>query len=164
MAALPFIFLTNELHVLSPATLQNGQHPAIIQITKYFSKHQVEDIKQEFNRVKDMGAATAEEWLKGLDGRGKERRNDAARWERWEANGGLSRMRNAESDNDKNPSALPMPKTLASLPSKNGHILPAHPGKLSHPSTQFTSNQAPGIPFSLQNSFGKLGITRSRKP
>lgn len=42
-----------------------------------------------------MGVATAEEWLKGLDYRGKERRSDASRWENWAtSNGGLKQMRN----------------------------------------------------------------------
>lgn len=42
-----------------------------------------------------MGSATAEEWLKGLDGRGSERRNDASRWENWAtASEGLCLMRN----------------------------------------------------------------------
>ncbi len=92
MAALPFIFLTNELHALSPATLQNGQHPSSIQITKLFSKSQVNEIKEEFESVKAMGSATTEEWLKGLDGRGRERISDAARWERRSAAGGVAKM------------------------------------------------------------------------
>jgi hypothetical protein len=40
-----------------------------------------------------MGSAVAEEWLKGLDTRGKARINDIARWERWQASGGLARLR-----------------------------------------------------------------------
>ena len=96
MAALPFIFITNELHVIPAATLQNGNPPSTIQMTKHYFKPHIEAIKEEFNNVKSMGSATAEEWLKGLDDRGKERRNDAARWERWEASGGVMRMRSAE--------------------------------------------------------------------
>lgn len=46
--------------------------------------------------VQAMGAATSEEWLKGLDTRGKERRSDAARWEKWEISGGVARMRSTE--------------------------------------------------------------------
>lgn len=44
--------------------------------------------------MKSMGAATVEEWLKGLEGRGHERRGDALRWENWAASGGVSQMRN----------------------------------------------------------------------
>lgn len=96
MAALPFVFLTNELHVLPLATLQNGQPPPQIQITKNFFQPHIDDMKREFLDVQTMGSATAEEWLKGLDDRGKERRNDSMRWERWEASGGIARIHIAE--------------------------------------------------------------------
>lgn len=98
MGALPFVFLTNELHVIPPTVLQRaGVPPNTIQINKHFFQTMVEDMKQELLDVNaKMGAATAEEWLKGLENRGKERRNDAARWERWEASGGVSRMRRNE--------------------------------------------------------------------
>ncbi|KAF4614366.1 hypothetical protein G7Y89_g15371 [Cudoniella acicularis] len=94
MAALPFIFLTNELHVLPPSTLQNGQQPSTVQITKRFLNAQVEEIKQEFERVKTLGPAATEEWLKGLEDRGKEIKSDSARWERWDASKGVVSMRN----------------------------------------------------------------------
>ncbi|ESZ95713.1 hypothetical protein SBOR_3933 [Sclerotinia borealis F-4128] len=93
MPVLPFIFLSNELHVIPATALQHGQPPSTTQITKYYFKKHVEAIKDEFESVKAMGSATIEEWLKGLEDRGKERRNDAARWERWEASGGVIRMR-----------------------------------------------------------------------
>lgn len=96
LAALPFIILTTELHVLSPSTLQSGQIPPGIEYAKHFSKTQIEEIKREYGEVKQLGFAAAEEWLKGLAGRGQEKKNDAARWERWEAQGNVTRMRNLE--------------------------------------------------------------------
>ena len=96
MPALPFVFFTNELHVLPPSTLQNSQPPPTIQITKHFFQRQIEELKGEFSTVQSMGMATAEEWIKGLDERGKERRNDAGRWEKWEVSGGAARMRGLE--------------------------------------------------------------------
>lgn len=96
LAALPFIFLTNELHVLAPSTLQSGQPPPGIQVVKHFSISQIDAIKLKFEEVKALGGATAEEWLKGLDGQGQDRKTDAARWERWETQGGVTRMRNLE--------------------------------------------------------------------
>lgn len=92
MPALPFIFLTNELHVIPATVLQDGHPPSGTQITKYYFKKHIEAIKDEFESVKTMGSATIDEWLKGLEDRGTERRNDAARWERWEASGGIIRM------------------------------------------------------------------------
>lgn len=96
MSALPFVFLTTELHIVASTTLQQGQPPTNMQINKYFLKSHVDEIKQEFFKVKSMGSGTAEEWIKGLDNRGKEKRFDLARWERWEASGGLQRMRSED--------------------------------------------------------------------
>jgi hypothetical protein len=96
MAALPFIFLTADLHVVASTTLQQGQPPTNMQISKFFFKPHVEEIKQEFFKVKALGSGTAEEWIKGLDNRGKEKRLDLVRWERWESSGGLHRMRSEE--------------------------------------------------------------------
>jgi hypothetical protein len=96
MAALPFIFVTNDVHIISPATLQNAHASAHVQIAKTFFKPHVEDIKTEFFEIKAMGTGTAEEWLKGLDKRGKEKRNDAFKWERWEQTGGVQRMQTGE--------------------------------------------------------------------
>lgn len=97
LAALPFIFLTNELHAIPSSTLQSGQQqPTGIQVTKHYFTSQIEAIKAKFEEVKALGSATAEEWLKGLDGQGQEKKNDAARWERWELQGGVTRMRNLE--------------------------------------------------------------------
>jgi hypothetical protein len=131
MAALPFVFLTNELHVLPPSTLHNGPHPPTIQITKRFAKSQIEEIKQEFDNVKTLGSATAEEWLKGLDERGKERRNDAARWERWESRGGVTNMRKVYHE-------TPKPE------SHNGGILSATISKTASP---VTNGNSPGHLF-----------------
>lgn len=135
MAALPFVFLTNELHVLPPSTLQNGQHPPTIQITKRFSKSQIEDSKQEFDNVKALGSATAEEWLKGLDERGKERRNDAARWERWESRGGVANMRKVYHE-------TPKPE------GQNGSVLSSTVSKTASP---VTNGSSPGFPIPLAN-------------
>jgi hypothetical protein len=99
LAALPFIFFTNEQHALSAHTLQSGQPPPNIQITKRFLNTQVEEIKGEFEDAKALGTATAEEWLKGLEERGKEKKADSARWERWESTGGVLSMRRAD-END----------------------------------------------------------------
>lgn len=93
LVALPFIFLTNELHIIPSTTLQSGQQPSSIQISKRFPNYQIDEIKREFEDAKFLGSAPAEEWLKGLEGRGRERRADAAKWERWELSGGVTSMR-----------------------------------------------------------------------
>lgn len=97
MSALPFIFTTNENHVIPHSTLQSGaQPPSTVQIAKTFLKAHLAAIIEEFEKAKAMGTATTEEWLKGLEQRGKDARNDAARWERFEAGGGVMRMHVSE--------------------------------------------------------------------
>ena len=46
-------------------------------------------MKSQFNHVKELGAAAAEEWFKGLEKDGKEKAANAARWEQWELSGGF---------------------------------------------------------------------------
>lgn len=145
MAALPLVFLTNELHVISTTTLQSGQQPANIQITKCFSKQQVDSIIKEFEGVKALGSAATEEWLKGLDGLGKERKIDAGRWERWEAGGGLLKMRSIEVQDlskTKITLAAPLPPKPLGMHFANG--LPPH-----QPPT-LTPQTAPNQPYQGQ--------------
>ena len=66
--------------------------PPEVQLTKCYYKPHVEDIKRRFDHVKELGSASAEEWIKGLDSEGKDRSIDAARWEQWEAKGGLEKV------------------------------------------------------------------------
>jgi hypothetical protein len=159
MAALPFIFLTNELHVIPAATLQNGP-PTGIQIAKHFFNLHVEEIKREFDVVKAMGSATAEEWVKGLEGRGRERRNDAVRWERWEVSEGVTRMRtmgtNGTQIPDRQSSTHSLPSTSTTpAPTTNGHIsmYPGHNG--IHQSKSLQSTQPTQLPLPLHTAFGK---------
>jgi hypothetical protein len=91
--ALPFVLLTTDLRVVSPATVQSEALPPLIQVTKVYLSSSIDSMKDEFMSVRQMGMATAEEWLKGLEVRGKEQRNDAARWEKWTGSGGLSQIR-----------------------------------------------------------------------
>lgn len=39
-----------------------------------------------------MGVGTVNEWLKGLGGRGKDMRQDASKWEKWESSGGTAKI------------------------------------------------------------------------
>ncbi|KAI0478680.1 hypothetical protein GGR56DRAFT_631308 [Xylariaceae sp. FL0804] len=91
--ALPMIFIADDMHVILSASLQNDFVPGSSTITKAFLQSDVEMIKREFFAVKEIGSAVAEEWLKGLENRGKEHQRDAMRWEKWDLSGGLSQMR-----------------------------------------------------------------------
>ncbi|KAK8019624.1 hypothetical protein PG990_004762 [Apiospora arundinis] len=94
--ALPSVLLTEDKAILSPGALQNGQGHNDVKLTKLFYTRHVEELKEEFATVKAMGLATAEEWLKGLEDRGKELRGDSSRWEKWEFAGGVSQMRKTQ--------------------------------------------------------------------
>ena len=145
MAALPFVFLTNELHVVPPIALEGGAPPPSIQITKYFLKSHVDEIKREFFGVKSLGNGTAEEWLKGLEERGRKRRNDAARWERWQSSGGIARMRTTE------PSERPRIRSFSrniQLPEKPITPQPTQPQINTH------SNTAHYMPATNMNNHG----------
>ncbi|EFE44111.1 hypothetical protein TRV_01129 [Trichophyton verrucosum HKI 0517] len=115
--ALPFAFLTASLHYVSSVSLRGNQPPVGMVLTKHFLKSQVEELKSRFEEVKALGPAAAEEWMKGLDGNGKEKIADAARWEQWELAGGLRSLKSphqAPSNGTKTQSAKPETADTAS--------------------------------------------------
>lgn len=98
-------------------------------LTKLYWGPHVEELKQEFFTVKSMGTATAEEWLKGLSCRGKERRSDASRWENWAmTGGGLKQMRNILYPGHKPFPASLVNRTVAPVPVRGLNSLPQIPG------------------------------------
>jgi hypothetical protein len=102
--AIPFAFFTPSMHYVSSSTLRGSQPPPGLTLTKYFLKSQIEEMKAKFEEVKSLGPATAEEWIKGLEGNGKEKMADAARWEQWELTGGLRPPRHAGNGHSEHPS------------------------------------------------------------
>ncbi|KAK2867834.1 hypothetical protein FQN49_003420, partial [Arthroderma sp. PD_2] len=94
--ALPFAFLTPSLHYVSSVSLRGSQPPVGMVLSKHFLKAQVEELKSRFEEVKALGPAAAEEWMKGLEGNGKEKIADAARWEQWELAGGLRSLKSPQ--------------------------------------------------------------------
>ncbi|KAI0430952.1 hypothetical protein F5Y09DRAFT_306281 [Xylaria sp. FL1042] len=90
--AIPFVFISDDMQIIPSAMLQTGQATLELSITKVFLSSHVTAIHEEFSSVRAMGEATAEEWLKGLEGRGKELRADSLRWEKFEMSGGLIGM------------------------------------------------------------------------
>ncbi|PQE33062.1 F-box domain containing protein [Rutstroemia sp. NJR-2017a WRK4] len=143
--ALPFIFITNELHVLPSTALQNGQPPSTCQFTKYYSKQHIDTIKGEFDTVKVMGSATVDEWLKGLEDRGREQRKDATRWERWDASGGVMRMQRLEPHEEQNQRLPASPSNTNTLPLQGQPV--ATNGLSNNPRS--TTHPLPQVPKSL---------------
>ncbi|OAQ91526.1 F-box-like domain-containing protein [Purpureocillium lilacinum] len=92
VTGLPMVFITAKMHVIAPQVLSVVTSPGKTQITKVFLGAHVEEIRLEFETVKGLGRAAAEEWVKGLDARGKKLLVDASRWERWFLSGGVQEM------------------------------------------------------------------------
>ena len=90
--ALPFAFFTPSLNFIASITLRASDPPPGLQLTKFFFKPQVDQLKAEMEEVKTLGDAAAEEWYKGLVTTGQEKLADAARWEHWEASGALGKV------------------------------------------------------------------------
>ncbi|KAG9507029.1 hypothetical protein J7337_000577 [Fusarium musae] len=92
LPALPPVLVDADMHVIHPRVIQAGTVPPHIQVTKLFWSEHVEQIKLEFENVKALGSAAAEEWIKGLEIRGKQALADASRWEKWANTGGMAQF------------------------------------------------------------------------
>ncbi|KAL9606203.1 MAG: hypothetical protein Q9179_000600 [Wetmoreana sp. 5 TL-2023] len=92
LPALPFAFVSSSLNYIPISLLRESTAPPSARIVKRFYKPHVLTIKQQLNDVRELGAASADEWSKGLADEGRERVNDAIRWEQWEAKGGLKKV------------------------------------------------------------------------
>lgn len=94
LQALPFVVVTEDLHVVPSISAQDFAGPSSAsQVAKLFYKPHIEEIERQLADTRALGPAAAEEWSKGLAATGKEKLLDAARWERFEARGGLDSIR-----------------------------------------------------------------------
>ncbi|KAL1955722.1 hypothetical protein VTO42DRAFT_8120 [Malbranchea cinnamomea] len=135
--AIPFAFFTPSMHYVTSSSLRGSQPPSGLTLTKLYLKRQIEEMKQKFEEVKSLGPAAAEEWVKGLEGIGKEKMADAARWEQWELTGGMRFLKTAPSRHHGQPDvglhSYGFAQTVASNPATNGR-----------PANSLQSHQAPG--------------------
>jgi hypothetical protein len=89
LPGLSFVLLTSSMHMVSSVTLRVADIPTDLQLSKYYSNLEIDQLMNEFDDVKSLGPAALEEWMKGLESMGKRKLSDAARWEQWENSGGL---------------------------------------------------------------------------
>ncbi|CAM1507312.1 Fc.00g069530.m01.CDS01 [Cosmosporella sp. VM-42] len=151
LPALPVVFMTDQLHIIPPQLMQSGTIPPQTQVTKVFWSDHLEQIKLEFEGVKLLGSAAAEEWLKGLEIRGKQALNDASRWEKWYLSGGVHRMRTWKSlvppppDEDDEPD---QPGPLVTAPNSTQSLgkPPQAQFQTQHQLQALGSNGIPGLP------------------
>ena len=92
LQALPFAFVTETNHYITHSVLRNAAAPPLVPLTKRYYKPHIEEIKRQFEDAKELGTASAEEWIKGLASRGQERLEEIIRWEQWESKGGLKKV------------------------------------------------------------------------
>lgn len=142
--------------------LRSVAPPPEVQLTKHYYKPHIEEIKRQFDHVKDLGSASAEEWIKGLDSEGKARSSDAARWEQWEAKGGLKKV-NARPNGR---SAVPPMKQLPQIGIDQVKVADLSFGQATHsmPSTCARTGQevsSLGEPLLVPNSSGKPKLPRN---
>ncbi|KAL8952068.1 MAG: hypothetical protein Q9222_001979 [Ikaeria aurantiellina] len=90
--ALPFAFVSSALNYIPNTLLKESTAPSSTRISKHYYKPHIQEVKRQLDNARDLGAASADEWSKGLYDEGKERINDAIRWEQWEAKGGLRKV------------------------------------------------------------------------
>lgn len=133
--ALSFALVTPTMHVIPSVTLRSHQPPPGLVMTKHYYKPHIDDLKCKFEEVKALGTATVEEWIKGLESKGKEKLADFSRWELWESNGGLRAVRAARPhDQERYPHRIsPIKsgnKALSSTETGSGNTTPLTNGKL----------------------------------
>ncbi|KAL8683018.1 MAG: hypothetical protein Q9186_001013 [Xanthomendoza sp. 1 TL-2023] len=92
LRALPFALVSKSLHYIPNNLLRESTVPPSLEMVKRYYKLHVQNIRQQLDDVRELGIASADEWSKGLAEEGKERINDAIRWEQWEAKGGLKKV------------------------------------------------------------------------
>lgn len=92
LPGLPFAFVSDLGNYVASTAVRNIAQPVNVKLIKHYYKPQIEDIKRQFEIIRDLGDASAEEWTKGLETEGKDRCNEATRWEQWEAKGGLKKV------------------------------------------------------------------------
>ena len=92
LPALPFAFISPGENIVTSHALKIANGPIEVQLTKLYWKPHIEEIKRQYRDVLELGSASAEEWVKGLESKGWERFNDVGRWEQWEAKGGLIKV------------------------------------------------------------------------
>lgn len=136
MRGLPFAFFTPSLNFVTSLTLRSTTPPPNLQLTKYYFRPQIDELQQELENAKALSLAAAEEWYKGLEMSGKEILADAARWEQWEASGGLLSLAGQHS----NPSLVTVVHRNGSYSSSAS----SHMAFGTSPSSYSISNSHPG--------------------
>ena len=90
--ALPFAFISSSNNYIPSTVLRGTTTPPTLKLTKHYYKPHVKDVMLRLQNARDLGNASTDEWIKGLDSEGRDRLNEAVRWEQWDAKGGLKKV------------------------------------------------------------------------
>ena len=77
---------------MASVTLRSTPVPSGLQLTKYYFEPGIDEMQEEMTDVIRLGHATAEEWYKGLEERGRAKLADSSHWEQWELTGGFQSL------------------------------------------------------------------------
>lgn len=90
--ALPFAFISSSNNYIPSTVLRGATPPPTLKLTKHYYKPHVRDVMLRLENARELGNASTDEWIKGLDSEGKDRLSEAVRWELWDAKGGLKKV------------------------------------------------------------------------
>lgn len=90
--ALPFAFISSSNNYIPSTVLRGTTPPPTLKLIKHYYKPHVKDVMLRLENARELGNASTDEWIKGLDSEGKDRLNEAVRWEQWDAKGGLRKV------------------------------------------------------------------------
>ena len=138
LPALPFIFLSEDHNYVPHGTLRSSLQPDGLRLTKQYYQPHIAEVSREFELVKDLGSGSLVEWMKGLEALGKDRLNDSAKWEHWEARGGLKKV-------NMRPHQKAIKAAKRSLPSAIEHGTLSRPESVIGPSGFVSSGPTPWI-------------------
>ncbi|EGO52822.1 hypothetical protein NEUTE1DRAFT_133385 [Neurospora tetrasperma FGSC 2508] len=136
LQGIAFAYVTPDLRIQPSNTPDTDK-------LKLFSATDVAEVDKEFHDVQALGPGAMDEWMKGLNNRGKNMQNQALRWEKWYMSGGVTRMRtelypgyvnikvsSIPNSNSATPAASPtsypiaLPATRAQVPSSQASSQP----------------------------------------
>ena len=67
LPGLPYAYFTTELSFVTSVALRATSPPLGLDLTRYYSQSQVDQIKKEMDHAMSLGRPAAEEWVKGID-------------------------------------------------------------------------------------------------
>jgi hypothetical protein len=123
LPGLPYAYFTSELSFVTSVALRATSPPLGLDLTRYYSQSQVDQIKREMDHAISLGRPAAEEWVKGIDDIGRQKMEDSKRLEHWEATGGLQALRSRSRHAPPPRHGLP---TKPALPALSLPILPTN--------------------------------------